>query len=95
MVTHVFKFVNNGKGPLVISKANASCGCTVPEYPRDPIMPGDSGKISVQFNTTGKLGQQSKTVTVTANTNPSNTELTLIGKVVHPAGVDPAVTPAQ
>lgn len=85
VVTHVFNFTNTGKGPLVISKANASCGCTVPDYPRDPIMPGGSGKISVQFNTTGKLGAQNKTVTVTANTNPSNTELILTGKVLHPA----------
>lgn len=84
-VRHTFSFTNTGKGPLVIATATASCGCTVPDYPREPIAPGGTGEIAVVFNTSGKLGEQNKTVTVTANTNPSNTELLLKGKVLHPA----------
>lgn len=84
-VRHAFEFTNTGDVPLVIAKASASCGCTVPEYPKDPIAPGATGKIMVVFNTANKLGKQEKTVTVTANTNPNNTELYLRGEVGHPS----------
>jgi hypothetical protein len=70
IVTHVFKFTNTGEAPLVISSATASCGCTVPEWPRDPIAVGEEGEIKVQFNSRKKPGVQNKTVTITANTYP-------------------------
>jgi len=80
-VSHVFKFKNTGKVPLLISDAKATCGCTVPSYPKDPIAPGKSGEISVKFNTSGKKNDQSKPVTLVANTFPQKTVLTMRGYV--------------
>ena len=54
-VTCVFKFKNSGDGPLVIHQAIASCGCTVPQYPKEPIKPGESGQITVTYNGAGKF----------------------------------------
>jgi uncharacterized cupredoxin-like copper-binding protein len=64
---HVFKFTNTGESDLVIVDAKSSCGCTVPEYPKTPVAPGESGELLVKFNGSGK-NQVSKTVTITANT---------------------------
>ncbi len=80
-VSHTYKFKNAGKEPLVISNAQGSCGCTVPKWPRDPIAPGQSADIVVEFDTRGKAGDRSQKVTLTANTNPPQTFLTLKGKV--------------
>jgi len=80
-VTHEFKFNNNGSVPLIISNATATCGCTVPEYPKEPIAPGAAGLIKVVFNSEGKVGMQNKVVTITTNANPSTTELYLTGEV--------------
>ncbi len=64
----VFKFTNTGNAPLIITDAKSSCGCTVPDYPKNtPIAPGDSGELVVKFNGSGQ-NQITKTVTVTANT---------------------------
>ncbi len=81
-VKHNFKFVNTGKAPLIISGAQASCGCTVPDWPREPIAPGDTGEIKVEFNSKGRVGVVQKQITVTANTNPSISELAIKGEVV-------------
>lgn len=83
VVEKSFAFQNTGNGPLVISNITASCGCTTPEWPKDPIPPGGESNILVRFNTTGKPGQQSKAVTITANTDPSVIELHIKG-VVEP-----------
>jgi len=80
-VTHTFKFTNTGVVPLVISDAKATCGCTVPSYPEDPIPPGQGGEIKVVFNTAGKTLEQSKPVSIIANTFPSRTLLTVKGYV--------------
>jgi len=84
-VTHVFKFKNTGKEPLIISNAKGSCGCTVPEWPKDAIAPGKSGEIKVIFDSKGKGGvggkDDTKKVTITANTDPADTYLTIKGKV--------------
>ena len=73
VVSHVFSFTNTGKSDLIISNAKASCGCTVPEYPKTPIAAGETSEIRVEFNSKGKKGPQNKTVTITANTaNPTN-----------------------
>lgn len=79
---HWFEFTNKGKEPLIISNAQASCGCTVPEYPKEPIPPGGKGKIKVVYSPGTQEGQQSKTVTVTANTQPPQTLLTITANVV-------------
>ena len=80
-VSFAFNFINSGKGDLVIRSANGSCGCTVPEYPKDPIKPGDKGVINVTFNSEGKEGLQNKTVTLIANTIPNTFVLTIKGNV--------------
>lgn len=80
-VEHVFKFKNTGKVPLLISDAKATCGCTVPNYPSDPVAPGQSSEISVKFNTAGKKYDQSKPVSIIANTFPARTVLTMKGYV--------------
>lgn len=67
-VSHVFKFTNTGKTDLLIANAKGSCGCTVPEYPRTPIKPGESGEMKVTFSSAGRNGMQSKTVDITTNT---------------------------
>jgi hypothetical protein len=64
---HVFTFTNTGEADLVIVDAKSSCGCTVPQYPKAPIAPGETGEMLVKFNGSGK-NQVSKTVTITANT---------------------------
>jgi hypothetical protein len=81
-VTHAFKFTNTGKSPMIITNATASCGCTVPEWPKAPVLPGKDGVISVVFNSEGKSGLQDKQITVTANTNPAQTVVHLIGEVL-------------
>lgn len=65
--THYFKFTNNGKTPLIVSHAKGSCGCTVAEYPRDPIAPGESGVMKVVFDSKDKSGHQEKSVAITTN----------------------------
>lgn len=85
-VTKIFKFTNTGKEPLVLTNVQASCGCTTPEWPKEAIAPGKSGEIKAVFDSTGKgtaEGQsQSKTIDVTANTEPAVTNLRLFGTVV-------------
>ena len=66
-VTHVFEFTNTGSEPLVIINVNASCGCTRPEYPKEPVMPGKKGKIKVTFNPAGRPGEFSKEVKIRTN----------------------------
>ena len=74
-VEHLFKFQNTGKAPLLIADARSTCGCTIPEWPDNPIAPGEGGTIKVVFDSDGKEGQQHKTVTITANTYPSETKV--------------------
>ncbi|MES2381951.1 MAG: DUF1573 domain-containing protein [Bacteroidota bacterium] len=81
LVNYKFKFKNTGKIPLLISNAVASCGCTVPNWPKEPIMPGQTSEIDVTFNSEGKPNHVEKTVTVTANTSPTNTMLLIKGDV--------------
>lgn len=64
----VFTFTNTGSAPLIITNATSSCGCTVPDYPKNtPIAPGDSGQLTVNFNGTG-MNKVTKTIRVEANT---------------------------
>ena len=78
---HSFVFTNLGKEPLQISNAKGSCGCTVPVCPKEPIAPGATGSIEVKFNSKGKKNKQTKKVTVTANTDPVQTILTINAQV--------------
>ncbi|TDB65111.1 DUF1573 domain-containing protein [Arundinibacter roseus] len=81
IVEHTFRFRNEGEFPLIINNVSASCGCTIPEWPRDPIAPEEESSILVRFNSKGKPGQQVKTITVYANTEPASSELRLQGIV--------------
>lgn len=81
VVEHVYKFTNTGKVPLIINNARSTCGCTVPEWPKEPIAPGEGGEIAVRFNTKNKKNKQQKPVTITANTYPANTKVFLSGFV--------------
>lgn len=83
IVTHSYTFTNTGSVPLVIENATASCGCTVPDWPKKPILPGEEGKINVEFNSTNRPGRANKSVTITANTNPPKTFLQLSGTVTR------------
>jgi hypothetical protein len=80
-VQHVFLFTNTGAKPLIIANAWGSCGCTVPEYPKEPIAPGAQGQVKVTFNSTGKHGEQHKSVTMQMNTIKHNEEVFLVGTV--------------
>lgn len=75
-VQTLFQFKNTGKVPLVITNASSSCGCTVPEYPKEAIAPGESGAIKVVYNGSGK-DAITKTVTLTTNTEQGNEMLTI------------------
>ena len=86
----VFKFTNVGGSDLVISSANGSCGCTVPDYPKKPIAPGQDGVINVEFNSEGKSGEVSKTVTLLTNCEPNTTILTIKAKILAPTAPAPA-----
>jgi Protein of unknown function (DUF1573) len=83
-VTYAFKFKNTGDAPLVISSASASCGCTVPEYTKTPVEPGEEGFINVTFDSAGKSGMTSKTVTLIANTVPNTKVLTISADIQVP-----------
>jgi hypothetical protein len=77
-----FKFKNTGDGDLLIANAKASCGCTVPEYPKGIIKAGEEGFIKVKFDSKGKVGMFEKTITITCNTELRETVLTIGGEVV-------------
>ena len=83
IVSHTFRFTNSGEAPLIISKATAACGCTVPQWPKQPIPVGGSGEIQVQFDSSNKPGMQNKVVTITANTD-SKVKKLLIRAQVNP-----------
>lgn len=81
-VTHEFSFTNTGTVPLVITSVQASCGCTVTSYSKDPIGPGNKGFVKATYNA-AKVGQFTKTVTVNANTEESVIQLTIKGEVIE------------
>jgi hypothetical protein len=81
-VSHAFTFTNTGKGNLIISGASGSCGCTVPAWPGEPILPGKSGEINVVFNSEGKRGTQEKTVTVLTNCEPATRVIRIKAEIV-------------
>lgn len=79
--TKLFKFTNTGSEPLIIEAAKGSCGCTVPVFPKEPIKPGETGEIEVVYSPGKQQGSQSKTITITANTNPISTTLNISADV--------------
>ena len=91
VVKKTFKFKNVGKEPYQISNASGSCGCTVPKWPKEPIAPGETGTIVVEFDSNGKQGDRNQKVTLTGNTTPPEMILNLNGKVT-PKAESPTVT---
>ena len=79
----IFEFTNTGDAPLVISNAKSTCGCTVPSWPKTPIMPGESGEIKVKYNT-AKVSPIRKTITITSNAETPTVALKIKGKVIDP-----------
>jgi len=80
-----FVVINSGKTDLIITKVQPSCGCTVPEWPRTPIKPGESGEILAKFNTAGKPNRQAKNLTLYTNTAKGREVLKLTGSVTPKA----------
>ena len=89
-----FEFKNVGKKPIVITEAHGSCGCTVPEWPKEPILPGKKGKIHVIYNTDHRPGPISKEVTINSNAVQQPMVLHIRGNVkAKPAEPTPAADP--
>ncbi len=84
-VSFNFNFTNNGKAPLEIESAKASCGCTQPSFPFIPIEPGDSGFIGVMYVSVGKEGHQEPTITVNSNATKEPITLQMTGNVELPS----------
>ncbi|MVN78724.1 DUF1573 domain-containing protein [Hymenobacter sp. HMF4947] len=95
MATYEFKFKNTGNQPIVIASAQASCGCTTPEWTKAPVMPGKSGVIKAVYNSAGRPGVFAKTVTVMSNATDSNKILSLKGTVLTKEELRATLTPAQ
>ena len=83
-VEHTFKFTNSGSEPLIITNVEVTCGCTTPRgWPRDPINPGGKGEITVQFDSTHKIGRQNKVATVISNAPGGNSHITFSANVLE------------
>lgn len=83
-ITYAFKFTNTGKGNLLITNVSSSCGCTIPEFTKDPIKPGEKGNIKVTFDSKNRMGFQNKTITVVTNTQPNTTVLRIKAQIIEP-----------
>ncbi len=81
-VEHVFKLENTGKAPLVISNVAATCGCTVPNWPKEPIAPGKTAEIKVTFNSAGKMGKQNSVVRIYSNASEPIEKVSMISNVL-------------
>jgi hypothetical protein len=90
VVEYTYKFKNTGEAPLIIQNAQPSCGCTVPEWSKDPIPVGGEGYIKAKFDSKGKPNMQNKSITVTANTFPKQNQLKFKAMVMPGATTPPA-----
>lgn len=81
-VEHIFAFENTGSEPLIITNVQTTCGCTVPNWPRDPIAPGQNGEIKVVFNSTGKMGRVHKVITVVSNATNSSAKVAIVTNIL-------------
>ncbi len=81
-VSHTFQLTNTGTAPLIISNVAATCGCTVPSWPKEPIAPGKSAEIQVSFNSTGKMGKQNSVVRIYSNASEPIEKVSLISNVI-------------
>lgn len=81
-VQHVFKFTNNGTAPLVLTNVATTCGCTAPTWPREAILPGESGEILIKFNSAGKMGMQNKVITIYSNATNNPERIKIVTNVL-------------
>ncbi len=81
IVEHVFKFTNTGSAPVILTQVAASCGCTTPDYTKEPILPGKEGEIKVSFDSKGQVGNQQKIVTISSNAENNVTTVQIKGTV--------------
>lgn len=88
IVEHVFTFQNTGKSPLILSKVKTTCGCTVPAWPREPILAGESSEITVRFNSHGKSGMQNKRITILSNSLNGDEVISIVSQVNLPPPFD-------
>jgi len=84
VVEYMFKFKNVGDNPLVIEDARATCGCTIPDWTKEAVQPGQEGNITVKYNSKGRKGMINKKVTVYSNTDPKETILDIKAEVLEP-----------
>jgi uncharacterized cupredoxin-like copper-binding protein len=83
-LSYTFKFTNTGGSDLIISDFSSDCGCTVPDFSKAPVKPGDSGKVEVVFNSAGKSGTVSKSIRLLTNAQPNTIELNITAEVYVP-----------
>lgn len=82
IVSRAFTFTNTGDAPLIISDVKGTCGCTVPKWPHEPIMPGETAFVTINFDSKNKRGSQTQRIAITANTKPSKTFIYLKGRII-------------
>ncbi len=85
-VEHTFRFENSGDEPLVLSNVAVTCGCTATDWPREPIPPGETASITVEFNSAGKMGQQNKVITIYSNAAKAITKVSIVTNVLPKKG---------
>jgi len=83
IVEHTYIFTNTGAHDLLLREVTPSCGCTTPDFTKNAIKPGEQGKITVKFDSKGRVGNQNKTINVTANTEPTNIVLRFTAQVAE------------
>lgn len=83
-VAHTFTFTNTGGSELVISNVSATCGCTTPEWSKEPVRPGETGKIEVVFNSAGRSGMENKEVKILTNAQPNTVRLIVRAEIYVP-----------
>ncbi|QNF35439.1 DUF1573 domain-containing protein [Adhaeribacter swui] len=93
--TYAFKFKNTGDQPIVISQVQPSCGCTTPDWTKEPVLPGKTGMVKAVYNSTGRPGAFHKSITVTSNAGTPTQALFIKGTVIDKSAVKVSSTPAQ
>ncbi|MEQ8519968.1 MAG: DUF1573 domain-containing protein [Cytophagales bacterium] len=83
IASHEFTFTNKGSAPIIIQNVRASCGCTTPYWTREPVLPGQEGKIKASYNSKGRPGVFNKTITITSNADEPSKRLTIKGNVIR------------
>jgi hypothetical protein len=84
VVEHTFTFENTGVKPLVLTNVSVTCGCTAPQWPREPIAPGEEAEIVIRFNSAGKMGKQHKAITIFSNAAVSQKQIIITTNVLPP-----------